>query len=180
MKKNFGWNELLDFLSRDFSEYAWSLRALDRRQEFFTGITREENWKGPENSLVCRYRCTRWKRLINLRGRKAKGNFTSRGPNWVHALDSHDKIINGLSKQHYPYRRLRMHWHLQPKNGKQEWWLYRTPFSDNIMGTWIQWRQSCMGHQLPIKYVYFLCDAVFLSLQSIWRLQTCPTLCLGN
>ena len=28
-------------------------------------------------------------------------------------------------------------------------------FSDSIMGTWIQWRQSCMGHQLPIKYVYF-------------------------
>ena len=30
-----------------------------------------------------------------------------------------------------------------------------SPFSDSIMGTWIQWRQSCMGHQLPIKYVYF-------------------------
>ena len=29
----------------------------------------------------------------NLRRRKAKGNFTSRGPNWVHSLDGHDKLI---------------------------------------------------------------------------------------
>ena len=33
------WNEVLDFASRDFSEYARSLRALDRRVEFFNGIT---------------------------------------------------------------------------------------------------------------------------------------------
>ena len=29
----------------------------------------------------------------NLRRRKTKGNFTSRGPNWVHSLDGHDKLI---------------------------------------------------------------------------------------
>ena len=28
-----------------------------------------------------------------MRRRKAKGNFTSRGPNWVHSLDGHDKLI---------------------------------------------------------------------------------------
>ena len=28
-----------------------------------------------------------------LRRRKAKGNFASRGPNWVHSLDGHDKLI---------------------------------------------------------------------------------------
>ena len=44
-------------------------------------------------------------------------------------------------------------------------------FSDSIMGTWIQWRQSCMGHQLPIKYMCtFLCDAVCFSHQSTWIL----------
>ena len=39
LKQNFRRNELLDFVSRDFSEYAWSLRALDRRLEFFNGTT---------------------------------------------------------------------------------------------------------------------------------------------
>ena len=35
VKQNFRRNELLDFMSRDFSEDAGSLRALDRRLEFF-------------------------------------------------------------------------------------------------------------------------------------------------
>lgn len=39
VKQNFPGNELLDFVSRDFSEYARSLRALDRRVEFFNSIT---------------------------------------------------------------------------------------------------------------------------------------------
>ena len=39
VKQNFRRNELLDFMSRDFSEDAGSLRALDRRLEFFDGIT---------------------------------------------------------------------------------------------------------------------------------------------
>ena len=39
VKQNFPGNEVLDFASRDFSEYARSLRALDRRVEFFNGIT---------------------------------------------------------------------------------------------------------------------------------------------
>ena len=53
------------------------------------------------------------------------------------------------------------------------------------MRTWIQWRQSCMGHQLPIKYVYFfMWCSVFLAPKSLnsnfKRLQKCPILCLGN
>ena len=39
VKQNFLRNELLDFVSRDFSEHAWSLRVLDRRLEFFNGTT---------------------------------------------------------------------------------------------------------------------------------------------
>ena len=39
VKQKFRRNELLDFVSRDFSEYAWSLRALNRRLEFFNGTT---------------------------------------------------------------------------------------------------------------------------------------------
>ena len=39
VKQNFLRNELLDFVSIDFSEHAWSLRALDRRLELFNGTT---------------------------------------------------------------------------------------------------------------------------------------------
>ena len=105
-------------MSRDFSEDAWSLRALDRRLEFFDGITTytctvSSTWltgvrgelEGPGkllgyrrtcvcSNIRCRSRCTRWKRLLNLRRRKTKGNYTSRGLNWVHALDGHDKSIS--------------------------------------------------------------------------------------
>ena len=46
------------------------------------------------SNVRCRSRCTRCKKLPNLRRRKGKGNFTSRGPNWVdHSLDGHDKLM---------------------------------------------------------------------------------------
>ena len=45
------------------------------------------------SNIRCRSRCTRWKRLLNLRRRKTKGTYTSRGRNWVHALDGHDKSM---------------------------------------------------------------------------------------
>ena len=116
VKQNFRRNELLDFMSRDFSEDAGSLRALDRRLEFFDGITYtctvSSTWltgvrgelEGPGkllgyrrscvcSNIRCRSRCNRWERLLNLRRRKAQGNFTSRGPNWFHALDDHDKLF---------------------------------------------------------------------------------------
>ena len=43
VKQNFLRNESLHFVSRDFSGYAWSLRALDRRLEFFNGISHEKH-----------------------------------------------------------------------------------------------------------------------------------------
>ena len=91
------------------------LRALDRIPEFFNSITwhrwgrevedevRREEGPGkllgyPRtcvcSNIRCRSRCTRWKRLLNLRRRKTKGKHTSRGLNWVHALDGHDKSIS--------------------------------------------------------------------------------------
>ena len=114
----------------------------------------------------------------NLRRRKAKGNFTSRGPNWVHSLDGHDKLI-GYQNSTLP---IAVYGCIDTCNQKMLWvkvWVYlyqaRTmssklrldkgsetgemalmySFLDSIMGTWIQWRQSYMGHQLPIRYVYF-------------------------
>ena len=38
VRENLCQNEVLDFVSRDFSDYAWSLRMLDRRLQYF-GIT---------------------------------------------------------------------------------------------------------------------------------------------
>ena len=38
VRENLRRNEVLDFVSRDFSEYTWSLRTLDRRLQYF-GIT---------------------------------------------------------------------------------------------------------------------------------------------
>ena len=38
VKENLRRNEVLDFVSRDFSDYAWSVRTLDRRLQYF-GIT---------------------------------------------------------------------------------------------------------------------------------------------
>ena len=91
------------------------LRALDRIPEFFNSITwhrwgrevedevRREEGPGKLlgyrrtcvcSNIRCRSRCTRWKRLLNLRRRKTKGKHTSRGLNWVHALDGHDKSIS--------------------------------------------------------------------------------------
>ena len=35
VKQNLRRAEILDFVSRDFDEYAWSLRSLDRRLEYF-------------------------------------------------------------------------------------------------------------------------------------------------
>ena len=114
----------------------------------------------------------------NLRRRKAKGNFTSRGPNWVHSLDGQNKLI-GYQTSTLP---IAVYGCIDTCSRKMLWakvWIYlykaRTIasklrldkgsetgvmalmyfFLDSIMGTWIQWRQSCMGHQLPIKYVYF-------------------------
>ena len=58
VKQNFCQNELLDFVLRDFIEYAWSLRSLDRISEFFNGITwhlwgwEVEDVVRRENSLV--------------------------------------------------------------------------------------------------------------------------------
>ena len=91
----------------------------------------------------------------NLRRRKAKGNFTSRGPNWVHSLDGHDKLI-GYQNSTLPIAARTMSSKLRLDKGSETGEMaLMYSFLDSIMGTWIQWRQSCMGHQLPIKYVYF-------------------------
>ena len=140
VKQNLRRIELLDFVSRDFSEYAWSLRTLDRRLEYF-GIKYtdrtvqvdeveeavKKELEGPGKLLGYRALHKKLRQVHELnvprdlvyavmynvdpdalaerapqfKKKKAKGNFTSRGPNWVHSLDGHDKLM-GYQNSTFP------------------------------------------------------------------------------
>ena len=139
----------------------------------------------------------------NSRRRKAEGNFTQ-GPNWVHSLDGHNKLI-GYQNSTLP---IAVYGCIDTCSQTMLWakvWIYfykaRTiasklrldkgsdtgvmalmySFLDSIMGTclWMQSRQSCMGHQLPIKYVYYCYVMQCFSRTKVLefkRFQKCPTL----
>lgn len=132
--------EMLSFLRRDFDQYAWSIRTLDRRLRHFdifysdTTVSVEEvkdavakELDGPGKLLGYRamQKKVRQKHdllvprdLIHavmfdldpegLQGRapgkkrtKPKGKFTSKGPNFVHSLDGHDKLM-GYQNSTFP------------------------------------------------------------------------------
>ena len=135
-------NEILDFMRRDFPQYAWSVRSLDRRLRhfdiYFTDrtITVEQvrevvanELDGPGQLLGYRamYRKVRQEHNLNVprdvvyaamrdldpeglasrggvgekRKGRSKGNFTTMGPNWVHSLDGHDKLM-GYQNSTFP------------------------------------------------------------------------------
>ena len=133
--------EALDFLKRDFPQYAWSVRSLDRRMRYFDiyyndrRVSVEEvkeavkkELEGPGKLLGYRAMHKKVRREHNLlvtrdavydvmcdldpkgleaRGgigtkkKRKKGNFTSKGPNWVHSLHGHDKLM-GYQNSTYP------------------------------------------------------------------------------
>ena len=133
--------EALDFLKRDFPQYAWSVRSLDRRMRYFDiyyndrRVSVEEvkeavkkELEGPgkllgyramhkkvrqeHNLLVTRdavydVMCDLDPKGLEARGgigtkkKRKKGNFTSKGPNWVHSLHGHDKLM-GYQNSTYP------------------------------------------------------------------------------
>lgn len=132
--------EILDFMKRDYGEYAWSLRTLDRRLNYFeirrtdTNVSVEEvkeavekEIDGPGQLLGYRamYNKIRQKYHLNVprnlvhavmfdvdpeglasrdptaRKRKIKGNFTTRGTDFVHSMDGHDKLM-GYQNSTFP------------------------------------------------------------------------------
>ena len=132
--------EILDFLVRDFPQYAWSLRTLDRRLREFdihfsdTRISVEEVKEAVKNELdgpgcLLGYRAMRNKlrqeyklnvprdlvynvmfdldpdglvaRGPTKRNKKVKGHFTTKGVNWVHSMDGHDKLM-GYQNRTFP------------------------------------------------------------------------------
>lgn len=126
-------SEILDFLKRDFPQYLWSIRSLDRRLRHFEiyynnnsvgvdDVTQavENELKGPGQLLgyQAMHKKIRQEYGLNVtrdklydvmydldpegletRGgvgakkERRKGNFTTRGANWVHSLDRHDKLM---------------------------------------------------------------------------------------
>ena len=144
--RNNDWQEderLIEALTRyvkDFSDYAWSLRTLDRRLQYF-GIKYtdrtvqvdevedavKEEMEGPGKLLGYRALHKKLRQVHDLnvprdlvyavmydvdpdalaerapqyKKKKAKGNFISRGPNWVHSLDGHDKLM-GYQNSTFP------------------------------------------------------------------------------
>ena len=133
--------EILSFVTRDFGDYTWSLRTLDRRMREF-GIYRtdktvtEEDLRtavqkeldGPGKLLGYRAMTNKIRQEHNLKvprrivhdmmydldaegleerrfsnrnKPRVKGRFTTAGPNWVHSLDGHAKLM-GFQKDTFP------------------------------------------------------------------------------
>ena len=140
-RSNLQRNEILDFMKRDYSEYAWSLRTLDRRLNFFNirridenvtiediKVAVENEINGPGRLLGYRAMYNKIRQDYNLkvprnlvhavmfdvdpsglearnpntrREKRAKGNYTTRGTNFVHSMDGHDKLM-GYQNSTFP------------------------------------------------------------------------------
>ena len=128
-------------MERDFSQYPWSIRSLDRRLRLFDVYYNDDTVKvedviaavgtelsGPGKLLGYRamhkkirqeydINATREQVYLTMqeldpdglqaRGgigakkQRKKGNFTSKGSNWVHSLNGHDKLM-GYQNSTYP------------------------------------------------------------------------------
>ena len=134
--------EILDFLKRDFPQYAWSIRTLDRRIEAYNikrinrDVTVDQVKRAIQKELEkpglllghrAMHKKVRQEHNLNVprdlvhavmvelhpeglqerRGvgikkiNRGKGNFTTKGPNWVHSLDGHDKLM-GYQNSTFP------------------------------------------------------------------------------
>ena len=140
VKQDLRRNEILDFVRRDYSQYAWSLSSLDRRMRqfdvYYTDkcVTVEEvreavvkEVDGPGKLLGYRAMQKKLRQEHNLKvprdlvyavmsdvdpdglearaignaKKKKKGKFTTKGANWVHSLDGHDKLM-GYQNSTFP------------------------------------------------------------------------------
>ena len=165
--------EMLDFLIRDFPEYTWSLRSLDRRLRHFDIFYKDEDvgvdtvrdavkaeLNGPGKLLGYRamHKKIRQEHNLNVtrdqvydvmtdldqegliaRGgvgskkERKKGHFTTKGPNWVHSLDGHDKLM-GYQNSTFP---LAIYGCIDTASRKILWLKVWVSNSDpNIIGKW--------------------------------------------
>lgn len=132
--------EILNFVSRDYQNYHWSVRSLDRRLRYLiffysdTNVTVDDVKEAVKKELdgpgqLLGYRAMQRKvrqehglnvpravvyaamcqldpdgldaRRVGQKKKKPKGHFTTKGPNFVHSLDGHDKLM-GYQNSTYP------------------------------------------------------------------------------
>lgn len=140
MKEGLRREEVLDFMRRDFADYASSLRTLDRCLRYFeigftnrrATVDQEEaavkhEMEGPGKLLGYRAMYKKLRQVHDLcvprdlvhavmynvdpaalgertpqfKQKKQKGHFMSKGTDWVHSLDGHDKLM-GYQNSTFP------------------------------------------------------------------------------
>ena len=139
VSKTFKKSEILDFVKRDFPQYAWSLSSLSRRLSHFKIqyidynipvdviqeiVTKEMGGPGTLLGYRAMHQKIRQEYKLNVpravvhgamfnenpellearrpgTKKKDKGHFSSPGPNFVHSLDGHDKLM-GYQKSTFP------------------------------------------------------------------------------
>ena len=164
--------EVLDFVERDYSQYAWSLRSLDRRMRHFDiyytdkDVTVDQVINAVEKEVsgpgkLLGYRAMHQKlrqehelnvprdlvhavmqevdpegleeRCVGTGKKKRKGTYSTKGTNWVHSLDGHDKLM-GYQNSTYP---LAVYGCLDSASRKILWLRIWVSNSDpNLIGYW--------------------------------------------
>ena len=132
--------EILSFVERDFDLYAWSIRSLERRLQYFdikridrtvsvedvrAAVSKELSGPGKLIGYRAMYYKIRQEHNLNVprnlvhammydldpqglqsrqpagKHRREKGNFVTKGTNWVHSMDGHDKLM-GYQNSTFP------------------------------------------------------------------------------
>ena len=119
---------ILNFMVRDFGDYASSLRTLDRRMRHFevkSAVRKELDGPGKLLGYRAMHNKIRQEHLnvprnlvhavmFNLdpeglearcptvKKGKTKGHFSTKGTNWVHSMDGHDKLM-GYQNSTFPF-----------------------------------------------------------------------------
>ena len=179
--------EILDFLRRDFPQYAWSIPTLDRRLRHFNINYADENVsvdqvrdavareiRGPGKLVGYRamHRKVRQEhglnvprdlvhavmyeldpegfesRAVGARRKKTEGCFSSKGPNWVHSVDGHDKLM-GYQNGTFP---LAVYGCLDTCSRKLLWFRIWTSNSDpDLIGRW--YLEYLYGSKVMASYI---------------------------
>ena len=94
-------SEALDFLRREFPEYAWSIRSLDRRLRHFNIFYNDRSLEVQDVMSELDPQGLEARGNVGAKRQRKKGNFTTRESNWVHSLDGHDKLM-GYQNSTFP------------------------------------------------------------------------------
>ena len=90
--------EILSFVSRDFPQYPWSLRSVDRRLRHFGIYYTDHTVKVEDVQQAVAKELDGPGKLLGYRAMHKK---VRQGVNWVHAMDGHAKLM-GFQKDTFP------------------------------------------------------------------------------